>query len=681
MNNDENPLLKEWTTAYGIPPFSDIEAPQFRQAFDEALKQDRTDIDRIAEQTDAPTFENTIDRLQLSGQALTKVASVFFNLTSTDTNPALQEIEREITPRLASHRTKTYLNAPLFARIEKLRSKRDQLSLTDEQLKVLERIHTDFVRAGAKLSAAERERMSEIEERLAQLSTTFGQNVLAEEAGYELRLKNDDDLAGLPDFLRNAAAQTARERGYDNEFVVTLSRSSIEPFLTFSERRDLREAAYQAWKGRGAAGGETDNRELIDEIIELRTEKANLLGFANFADYRLSDQMAKTPKAVHKLLNDVWAPARDRAASEAEMLAAAAQNEGNNAPLAPWDWWHYAEKVRREKHNVDETEVKPYLQLANVRNAAFYVAERLFGLKFKPVADVTLHHPDALAFDVKDQNGNHVGLFVGDYYARPSKRGGAWMSAFRSQRKLGEDIRPIIINVMNFVKAGPGEADLLTLDDARTLFHEFGHALHGLMSNVTYPRVACTNVPSDFVELPSQLYEHWFLQPEILQRFAVHYKTGKPMPEDLIQRILDARNFNQGFALVEFLASAITDMDLHASAEGQSVNATEVEQKTLKRIDMPSAIEPRHKATHFAHLFQGSGYAAGYYSYLWSEVLDADAFEAFEETGNVFDGATAKRLAENIYTVGGSRDVGETYRAFRGRDARVEALLEKRGLA
>ncbi|HMJ40744.1 MAG TPA: M3 family metallopeptidase, partial [Pseudolabrys sp.] len=548
-----------------------------------------------------------------------------------------------------------------------------------EQARVLDRYHTRFVRAGAALDKPAQDRLAAINERLASLGTQFSQNVLADEKTYALILE-EADLEGLPDFARDAARAAAEERGHPGKYAITLARSSCEGFIQFSARRDLREKVFQAWIRRGENGGKTDNRGMISEMIALRAERARLLGYATFADYRLDDQMAKTPQAARKLLDEVWGRARIKAGIDRDALQKMIADEGGNFALAPHDWRYYAEKLRKAQYDLDEAEIKPYFQLDKMVEAAFETARRLFGLTFTP-ADVPLYHPDARAWEVKDTQGRHVGLFIGDFFARGSKHSGAWMTLLRDQEKLIGDIRPIILNVCNFSKPAAGEPALLSFDDARTLFHEFGHGLHGLMSNVTYPLLAGTSVPSDFVELPSQLYEHWLEVPEILQKYALHAQTGNPMPKALLDRLLATRTFNQAFAIIEYTASALVDLDIHAVPEPGTLDIDAFERKALAAIQMPAEIVMRHRLPHFQHLFSGGGYAAAYYSYLWSEVLDADAFEAFAETGNAFDPETAKRLRDYIYAAGNLRDPGEAYIAFRGRLPAVDALLKKRGIA
>ena len=673
-----NPLLSAFTGRFGLPAFGAVTPDHFRPAFDAALAQHRAEIDAIAASAGTPTFANTIEALEKSGRALERVANVFFVLAGADTGDAIEAVERDVSPLLARHSNALYLNRALYARIADLYARRDTLGLSAEQARVLDRYHTRFVRAGAALDQAQQDRLAAINERLATLGTQFGQNVLADEKSYALVL-DEGDLAGLPDFARDAARAAAEERGHSGKYAVTLARSSAETFLQFSARRDLREKLFQAFIKRGENGGATDNRATIAETVKLRAERAALLGFKTFADYRLDDQMAKTPAAARKLLEEVWTRARARALADRDDLQKLIAEEGGNFALAPWDWRYYAEKLRKARYDLDESEIKPYFELDRMIAAAFDTAGRLFGLSFTPV-DVPLYHPDARAWEVTDKSGAHVGLFIGDYFARASKHSGAWMTSLRDQEKLTGSVTPIILNICNFSKPASGEPALLSFDDARTLFHEFGHALHGLLSNVTYPLLSGTSVPSDFVELPSQLYEHWLEVPEILQTYARHARTGAPMPQDLLDRVLATRTFNQGFALVEYTSCAILDLDVHALPQSDKLDVDGFEKQALERIHMPTELVMRHRLPHFQHLFSGGGYAAAYYSYMWSEVLDADAFAAFSETGNAFDPATAQRLRDYIYSAGNLRDPGEAYKAFRGRLPTVEALLKKRGI-
>jgi peptidyl-dipeptidase Dcp len=678
---DTNPLLAPWTTPFQMPPFETISPAHFEPAFTHALAKHTAEIDAIAESTAPPTRENTLDALELAGRDLTRIARVFYNLTGSNTNPELQAIEREMAPRMAKHSTAIALNEKLFKRIDTLWQSRNTLGLDDEQMRVLERTHTSFVRSGANLGADAKERIAAINQRLATLGTQFAQNVLAEEQAYRLVLDGEPDLEGLPEFVRQAAAQTARDLGLAGKHVITLSRSSIEPFLQFSARRDLREAAFKAWASRGENGNANDNRAIAAETVQLRNERAHLLGFKTFASFRLDDAMAKTPEAVRSLLDEVWVAATRKADEERERLAKVARAEGRNIDIEPWDWRYYAEKVRKAEHDLDESEIKPYLQLDRMIEAAFDTAGHLFGLHFAERTDLPRYHPDVRTFEVTDKGGALVGVFIGDYFARPSKRSGAWMSSFRGQRKLGGAQRPIIVNVLNLSRGAEGQPTLLSFDDARTLFHEFGHALHGLLSDVTYPSLAGTAVSTDFVELPSQLYEHWLTTQDVLGKYARHSVTGEIMPANLVRRITDAQTFNQGYATCEYVASALADLELHSLDDPTSLDVSRFEADLLRRRGMPKGVVMRHRLPHFTHVFSGGGYASAYYSYMWSEVLDADAFDAFVETGNVFDAATAKRLRDFIYSAGNRRDPRDAYVAFRGRLPTSASMLRKRGLA
>ncbi len=667
-------LYDEWNTPFGLPPFAEIEVGQFEPAFEAAMAEARANIDAIAEDPEPPSFANTIEAMERAERRLDRVAAVFFNLAGAHTSDAIEALQRDLSPKLSAHSSATMMNAGLFARVDALFSRRADLPLTDEQRRVLELYHRMFVRSGAKLAGADRERLTEILRRLASLGTAFSQNVLADEKSWEMALA-PEDLAGLPDFLVAAMAAAAAERGHGGH-VVTLSRSLIVPFLQFSRRRDLRERAFRAWVARGANGGATDNRDIVAETLRLREERARLLGYPSFSAFKLDTEMAKSPDAVRDLLMAVWTPARERARGDAARLEELMRGDGVNGALEPWDWRFYSAIRQKLEHDLDEAEVKPYLELEHMIAAAFDVAGRLFGLDFRPV-EAPLYHPDARVWEVR-RGDRHMGVFIGDYFARPSKRSGAWCSSFRVQSRLDGEVRPIAVNVCNFAKAPEGEPCLLTFDDARTLFHEFGHALHVLMSDVTYGFIAGTAVARDFVELPSQLYEHWLSTPEVLEAHARHAETGAPMPRDLLDRLLAARNYDQGFSTVEYVTSALVDLDFHAGPAPADPMAAQA--ATLARLDVPPAIVMRHATPHFAHVFSGDGYSSGYYSYMWSEVMDADAFASFRDAGDVFDPETAQRLAENIYAAGGSRDPAELYVAFRGRMPGVEALLAQRGL-
>lgn len=674
-----NPLMAKWNGPFQMPPFAKIEARHFKPALNAAFREHKAEIEKIAKNPAKPTFANTIVAFEKSGWQLSRVASVFWNLEGSDSTPEFQEIAREMAPRFAAHETQILLDKRLFKRIDDLYERRDALKLGEEDLRVLERHHLEFVRSGARLSAADKSRVKEINARLATLVTQFMQNVLKDEQSWRLVLDGENDLAGLPDTLKESAARAAADAGFQGKAMITLARSSVEGFLTYSSRRDLREQAFNAWTRRGAHDGETDNRQIVAEAVALRGEYARLMGFPSFAEFSLQDTMAKTPGRVDELLRAVWEKAVVRAGEERDALAAEAVSSGDNTEIMPWDWRYYSERVRKAKYDFDESKLQPYLELDQMIRAAFDTASRLFGLKFQERKDLPRYHPEVRVWEVLDKKGAHVGIFMGDYFARPTKRSGAWMSAFRAQHKLGKGQSPIIVNVLNFAKGGEGEPALLSFDDARTLFHEFGHGLHGLLSNVTYPSISGTSVSRDFVELPSQLYEHWLSTAEVLEKHALHYKTGKPMPKVLRQRLAAARNFNQGFATVEYTSSALVDMALYSAETASIADVEGFERVALAQIDMPKEIVMRHRLPHFMHIM--SGYAAGYYSYLWSEVMDADAFAAFEETGNVFHPGTAKKLHEFIYSAGNRRDPHAAYVAFRGRPPKIDGLLKKRGLA
>ncbi len=670
---ETNPLLVPWTTPFGVPPFDRIKPEHFASAFTAAMAEHLAEIAAIGADPVPATFANTIEALERSGRALARVGGVFSNLVVSLGGPDLETLDREMSPKLAQHGMQVSLDPAVFARVADLHRRRDTLDLAPDQRRLLERTHLGFVRSGAALDAAAKARLTAISERLATLHTRFGQNVLHDEKDWTLPLA-EADLDGLPAFVRDGAAQAAAERGLSG-YAITLSRSLIEPFLTFSARRDLRQAAHEAWIARGTHPGEHDNRPLIPEILALRAERAKLLGYPNFAEFRLADTMAGAPPAVDALLAEVWTPAKRKAAAERDRLLATARADGFNGALAPWDWRYYAEKVRKADFDLDEAELKPYFELANIQRAAFDTATRLFGVAFTSRPDLPVYHPDVRAYEVTDGNG-HVGLFLADNYARPDKRSGAWMSSYRDQEDLDGPVSPIIVNNNNFAKADPA---LLSFDDAETLFHEFGHALHGLLSQVRYPAQSGTSVRRDFVELPSQIYEHWMALPETLRRYARHHDTGEPLPNALITRLLATRGFNQGFGTVEYTSSALIDMALHAHPAPETLDLDRFEADCLARIGMPPEIGLRHRPAHFQHLFAGGGYAAGYYSYLWAEVLDADGFDAFTEAGDPFDPATAARL-RTILSAGDTRDPMELYAAFRGRAPSTAALLRHREL-
>ena len=676
-----NPLLENWQTPYGLPPFDLVRAEDFSTAFDVALQSHRAEIDALAGSMFVPTFENTLVAFDRSGRLLARVRELFFNLTAAETSPALQKVELEIAPKLSAHNSAIYMNDALFGRIDLLHARMGSLGITPEAQRLLDRVHLDFVRAGAKLAPASKARYADVMAKLAQLTTQFSQNVLADESSYQLLLRDERDLAGLPESLRNAAKEAAVARGVNDAYAITLSRSLIVPFLTFSERRDLREQVQKAWASRGEHDGANDNRALAVEILKLRQEQAALHGYATFADYALVDRMAGTPSAVQGLLGKVWEPAKLRAAAEEDAIVATARASGFTHSIETWDWRYFAEKVRQTRYNLDDAETKPYFELNAMMRAMFDCAGRLFGLKFEEKQGIPMYHPDVRTFEVRNTAGVLVGIFLSDNYARSTKSGGAWMSAYRWQAQMDDGpVIPIIANHNNFAKAPAGEPTLLSLDDVRTLFHEFGHGLHGLLSNVTYERLSGTNVLQDYVELPSQLYEHWALEPEVLDKHARHYKTGEAMPQSLRERIEAARLFNKGFETVQYTSSALVDMAAHALASYEGFDLVAFEKAELARLGMPHAIPMMHRLTHFRHLFSGTDYAAGYYVYMWAEVLDADAFDAFVEAGNAFDAETAERLKRYVYSAGNTIEPKDGYAAFRGRAASVEPMLKKRGL-
>lgn len=660
-----NPLLSPWTTPYELPPFSAIRPEHFAPAFDAAMKQALAEIDAIANSGAAPTFANVIEALERHGESYRRVSGVFSNLTASNTSDALQAVERDMAPKLAAHGNAILMNAKLFAKVDALYAKRESLGIDAEQKRLLERYHSSFVRAGAKLPPDAKKRLAAIDESLASLTTDFVQNVLNDTKQWSMKLDKAEDRTGLaPDVAE-----------------ITLQRSSIEPFLMMSPRRDLREKAFRAWAARGDNDNQYDNKALIKKILALRVEKAKLLGYATYADFVLDDVMAKTPRAANDLMLKVWKPAVETAHREAAKLTAAMRQDGIDGPLEPWDWRYYSEKVRLAEYDLNEEQIKPYFTLDRMIEAAFYTATRLFGVTFTPRKDLPIYQEDVRAWEVKDKAGKLIGIFYGDYYARPNKNSGAWMNAFREQQYFGKTVLPVVVNNLNFNKPASGQPCLLSFDDARTLFHEFGHGLHGLLSQVKYLRLSGTNVARDFVELPSQLFEYWASEKEVLSRYAKHYQTGETIPDALMAKIEKARNFNQGFAMVEFLSSGMVDMKWHELTEVKpSLDVREQEQAWLKELGMPREIIMRHRSTHFMHIFSND-YAAGYYSYLWAQVLDADAFEAFKEKGDAFDPSTAERLQRFIYSAGGSKEPMELYRSFRGREPDPQALMRKLGFA
>lgn len=681
MTTTANPLLQAWNTPHGLPPFAVLQPSFFEPALREAMAQHRAELAAIGANPAPATFENTLAAFDRAGRLLSRVSATFYSLTASATDAELQAVQREMAAPVAAHFSAVYTDTALFARVDALHAARETLGLGAEQRRLLERVHLDFVRAGARLAPAARERYGQLMQQLAQLTTRFAQNVLHDESHWQLPLATEADLLGLPPFVRSAARQAAAERGLETP-VITLARSLIVPFLTFSERRDLREVAWRAWAGRGEHAGEHDNRELIRDILRLRQEQARLHGHRSYADFALTDTMAGTRQAVQRLLDEVWPRALASAERERQALLQAMRDAGAGSDtIEPWDWRYWAEKVRRSTYAVDDAEVKPYFELGRVVQAAFDCAQRLFGLVFTRRDDIPVYHPDVVAYEVHDATGALRGIFLQDNFARPAKRSGAWMSSLRWQHANGEPQIPVILNNNNFAK---GEPTLLSLDDARTLFHEFGHGLHGLLSQVTYERLSGTQVLRDFVELPSQIFEHWIGEPEVLRRHARHFQTGEAIPDELVKRLKAAQRFGQGYETVRYCASAITDLAVHALEDAEppaDICAFEAEVLERQGLRGPlAATGVMHRFVHFQHLFASSAYASGYYVYLWAEVLDADGYEAFTEAGSPFDAAVAQRLLRHVYAAGNSVEPGATYAAFRGRPPQVQPLLRKKGL-
>lgn len=677
MAEDTNPFFDNWTTAHGAPPFSKIENAHYMPAFERAFAENRAEIDAIANNPAAPTFENTIAALDKGGKLLNKVAGVFYNLASSHSNDDMRAIQGEISAMFSRHTNATLFNEELFARVDALYQKRDSLGLNAEQQRMLWRTHLDFTRAGAKLDDAAKEELAKLNEEISGLTVKFGQNVLAATNAFEMVVDSEDDLAGLPDFVVAAAASTAEDRGQPGKWMFTSTRSSFTPFMTFSTRRDLREKMHKGYMARGEAGSAHDNTVLVKQILKARQKRAELLGYENHAEFQMADRMMGHPDRAMELLNRIWEPALERAKEERALLQDMAREEGQNFDLQPWDWWHYAEKVRKAKYALDEQAVKPYFVLNNVRDGAFKAANKLWGLTFKQRTDIDTYHPDVQVFEVYEKDGSYLGLFMADYHPRASKRGGAWNNSFRAQTKVDGKVTPIVVNVMSFPKGSGDVPPLLSADNVGTLFHEFGHAMHTLMSDVTYGRL--NSLAWDFVEFPSQIFEGWAWEPEMLREYAKHYKTGEVIPEDMIERMDAASKFNQGFATVEYVSAALMDMMWHTRDIPEDVDVAGFEKSVMDEIGMLDEIVVRYRTPYFNHAFGSSAYAAGYYTYLWSEVLSADAYATFTEEG-VFNRDVAARLRESILEPRGARDPMEMFEEFKGRPYKLDAILEARGL-
>ena len=690
MDPNINPFFQEWNTAYEVPPFMDIKDEHYMPAYQKGMEENLSEIDVIVNNPEAPTFANTIEELERTGKLLTKVARVFSNLASSNTNPKLQELQRELSPMLSAHYDKISLNEGLFNRVEAVWQEKESLDLTSEQRKLLEDTRKQFVRSGALMSEEQKKQITEINSKISGLSTSFGQNLLAETNGFELIL-NLSDLDGLSDGVIAAASDAASQKmekeeteeekeRYKDKYVFTPHRSSMYPFLTESTRRDLREKLYKSYVMRGDNNNETDNKEIAAQIAKLRAERAQIMGYKTHAHFVLDDNMLKTPEEVYDLLTKLWKPAVKRAKVEVADMQDVADAEGQNFKIAAWDWWHYSEKVRKEKYNLDESAIKPYLSLDNVLKGVFSTTNKLWGLNFTEIFDIDLYHPDARVWEVTDKDGSHLGVFIGDYFTRSNKRGGAWMSSFKGQSNLDGRERPIVVNVCNFPGPVGDNPALLSFDNVVTLFHEFGHAMHGTLTDVTYGSMAGTSGPRDFIELPSQLLEHWASEPEVLKSFATHYETGEPIPDDLIEKLLNASKFNQGFINTEYLAASLLDMDWHTiSAEEDLKDANRFESESMKKVGLIDEIAPRYRTTYFAHIFSG-GYSSGYYSYVHAAVLDSDAFEAFKEAGDVFDPNLSSKLRATIYSKGSTEEAMDLFVQFRGRKADIGPLLKVRGL-
>lgn len=674
-----NPFFQPYSTPYEVPPFDKIKNEHFKPAILEGIKRHEAEINAIANNTAAPTFENTILAMENAGELLANVNIVFSNLNGANTNEEMQKIAKEVSPNLAAHNDNIYLNEKLFARVKAIWDKKESLGLNPEQAKILENLHKAFVRSGANLATADKEKLRKINAELSMTSLKYGQNILAETNKYELVITDKKDLAGLPQELINTAADDAKAKGKEGKWVFTLSNSSVMPFLQYSSNRKLRQEIWNAYQTRGNHDDALDNKENAIKLANLRGEKARLLGYKSHAAYVLEESMAKNSENVAKLLNDLWTPALAIAKTEASDIQKMMDKDGVKDKVKPYDWRYYTEKIRKQRFDLDEQELKPYFSLDNTRNGIFQVTEKLYGLKFKQLNDVPKYHDEVTVWEVTEADGTHVGILYMDFFPRASKRGGAWMTSYRSQKTVdGQRKAPVISIVCNFTKPTGDTPALLTFDEVTTFFHEFGHALHGLLSNVTYKSLAGTSVPRDFVELPSQIMENWAAEPEVLKMYAKHYKTGEVIPDALIQKLQKSGTFDQGFATVEYLAASFLDMDYHTQTAEIQLDANSFEKNSMKKIGLIDAIIPRYRSTYFSHIFSG-GYSSGYYSYIWSGVLDTDAFEAFKTT-NLFNPEKAKLFRKNVLEKGGTEDPMVLYKRFRGAEPSVEPLLRKRGL-
>lgn len=677
--NMNNPFFKEWKTPFQTPPFSEIKEEHYLPAFEEGIKQQKAEIDLIISQKDMPSFENTVEAMEKSGELLNKVSSVFYNLLSSNTNEEMQKIAKTVAPMLSKHNDDINLNEHLFMKIKEVYNDKENLNLTPEQKIVLQNYYDGFVRGGANLNPEQKEKFRKINEELSLLGLKFGDNLLKETNSIALIIDNKEDLAGLPEAVIQQAYETGKAKGYEGKWVFTLQKPSFIPFLQYSEKRELREKVFKAYINRGNNNNDNDNKKILSRIASLRVERANLLGYKTHSDFILEKNMAKNPERVYKFLQDLWIPALNRAKNEAAEMQKIIDKEGNKFKLEAWDWWYYAEKLKKEKYDLDEEMLRPYFKLENVINGVFEVASKLYGIQFVERKDIPVYHPDVKVFEVLEKDGKHIAILYTDYFPRDSKRSGAWMNNFREQTNInGKFVTPIICNVGNFSKPTNDKPSLLSLDEVNTLFHEFGHALHGMLSQTVYPSVSGTGVPRDFVELPSQIMENWATNPQVLKLYAKHYLTGETMPDELIQKLENSSLFNQGFETVEYLAASFLDMDWHTLTTPEEKDVLKFEKESLTKIGLIPEIESRYQSTNFQHIFSG-GYSSGYYSYIWAAVLDADAFSLFEEKG-IFNPETATSFRKNILEKGGSEDPLQLYVKFRGREPKVDALLKKRGL-
>ncbi len=677
----DNPLMNDFKTPFEVPDFENFRVEYYLPAIREGIEEQNIEIEEIKNNPERPDFTNTIEALDYSGDQLNKTTSIFYNLLSANTSPELQELAREISPILSKHQDEIFMDPQLFARVEAVYQQHDEFTLNTEQEKLVEKYYKRFVRNGSHLSEQKKDSLKKINEELSLLGLEFGENLLAEDNQWKLVIDEQEDLAGLPDMVVAAAAKAASDAGLEGKWVITLHKPSWIPFLQYSTRRDLREKVYMAWMNRGNHNNENDNKKIIQKTLALRDQKAELLGHENWASYILDDRMAKTPEAVYDLLNGLWEKALPMARAEVQAMQSMIDEENGNFQMQPWDWWYYAEKVRKSQFDLDDEILRPYFELNHVRDGLFYVVNRLYGLRFQERNDLPKPHPDVQCFEVVENDGKHVGILYMDFYPRASKTGGAWMDAYRKQyRRNGQNITPVITTVFNFTQPSGNQPALLTFDEVETMFHEMGHALHGLLSDCTYRSLSGTAVPRDFVELPSQILENWASEPEVMRQYARHFQTDEVIPDELIRKLNASSKFNQGFAMVEYLAASLLDMAYHTTENTTNLDPSAFEKASMQNIRLIPEIIPRYRSTYFAHIFEGEGYSAGYYSYKWAEVIDADAYEAFKETGDIFNPQVASSFRKNVLSKGGTDDAMKLYINFRGKEPDLQPLLKRSGL-